>query len=154
MFWTAVLKKSLESSLDCKEIKPANPKGNQSWIFIGGTDAELKLQYLGHLMHRANSLEKILLLGKTEGRRRRGWQRTRWLGIITNISLSNLRGMVRDRDAWCAVVHGAAKSWTQPSDWATATMLWISKTCFSFSFRTLSTIATFYSLLVGAPERV
>ena len=66
-----VLEKTLESPLDCKEIQPVNPKGNQSWIFIGRTDAEVKLQYFGHLMQRTDSLEKILMLGKIEGRRRR-----------------------------------------------------------------------------------
>ena len=67
-----VLEKTLESPLDCKEIQPVNPKGNQSWIFIGRTDAEVKLQYFGHLMQRTDSLEKILMLGKIEGRSRRG----------------------------------------------------------------------------------
>ena len=82
-FWTVVLEKTLESPLDCKEIQPVQPKGNQSWIFIGRTDAKLKLQYFGHLMRRAHSLEKTLMLGRIEGRRKRGWQRTRWLdGII------------------------------------------------------------------------
>ena len=83
-FWIVVLKKTLESSLDCKEFKPVTPKGNQSWIFIGRTDTELKLQYFGPLMHRANSLEQTLLLGKIEGRGRTGWQRMRWLGAITD----------------------------------------------------------------------
>ena len=73
---------SFESPLDCKEIKPVSPKGNQSWIFIGRTDTEV--EYFGHLMQRANSLEKTLMLGKVEGGRRRGWQRMRWLDVITN----------------------------------------------------------------------
>ena len=82
-FWTVVLEKTLESPLDCKEIQPVQPKGNQSWIFIGRTDAKLKLQYFGHLMRRAHLLERTLVLGRIEGRRKRGWQRTRWLdGII------------------------------------------------------------------------
>ena len=88
-----MLEKTLESPLDCKEIKPANPKGNQLRIFIGRTDGKLKLQHFGHLMRRADSLEKALILGKTEGRRRRGQQRVRWLdGIInsTDMSLSKL----------------------------------------------------------------
>ena len=76
-FWTVVLEKTLESPMDCKEIKPVNPKGNQSWIFIGRMILKLKLQYFGHLIWRTNSFEKILMLGKTEGRRRRGWQRMR-----------------------------------------------------------------------------
>ena len=77
-FWTVVLEKTFESPLDCRAIQPVHPKGNQSWIFTGRT--LLKFQYFGHLMLRADSLEKILMLGKTEDRRRRGWQRTRWLG--------------------------------------------------------------------------
>ena len=87
-FWTVVLEKSLESPLDCKEIQPVHPKGNQSWIFIGRTDAEAELQYFGHLMWRTDSLEMTLMLGKTEGRRRRGQQRMRLLdGIIDLVFL-------------------------------------------------------------------
>ena len=78
-FWTVVLQKTLESPLACKEIQPVHPKGDQSWVFIGGLILKLKLQYFGHLMCRADSLEKILMLGKTEGRRWRGRQRMRWL---------------------------------------------------------------------------
>ena len=73
-FWTVVLEKILESPLDSKEIQSVNPKGNQSWIFTGGLMLKLKLQYFGHLMWRAKSLENTLMLGKVEGRRRRGWQ--------------------------------------------------------------------------------
>ena len=83
-FWTVVLEKTLENPLDCKEIQQVYPKGNQPWIFIGRTDVEAKHQYLGHLMQRTVSLEKTLMLGKIEGRRRRGWQRLRWLDGITN----------------------------------------------------------------------
>ena len=78
-FRTVVLEKTLESPLDCKEIKPVNPKGNQPWIFIGRTDAEAEAPIFGHLRWRADSLEKTPVLGKTEGRRRRGRQRMRWL---------------------------------------------------------------------------
>ena len=82
-FWTVVLEKTLESPLDCKDIKPVNPKGNQSWIFIGRTDAEAEAPILWHLMWRANSLEKTLMLGKIEGGRRRGPRKMRWLDGIT-----------------------------------------------------------------------
>ena len=83
-FWAVVLEKTLESPLDCKEFKPLNPKGNQSWIFIGRTVLKLKLQYFGHLMQRTDSLEKTLMLGKIEDERRRGRQRMRWLDGLTN----------------------------------------------------------------------
>ena len=88
-----VLEKTLESPLDCKEIKPANPKGNSPEYSLEGLMLKLKLQYFGHLMQRANSLEKTLMLGKIEGKRRRGWQRMRWLAGITdsmNMNMSKL----------------------------------------------------------------
>ena len=122
-FWILVLEKTLESALDCKEIKPVNPKGNQPWIFIWRTDAEAESPYFGHLMQRANSLEKTLMLGKVEGRSRREPQRMRWLDSVTDsmdMNLSELWEIVEDRGAWHAAVHGVSKSRTRLNDWTIA----------------------------------
>ena len=114
-FWIVVLEKTLESTLDYKEIQPVHPKGNQSWIFIGRTDAEAEAPILWPPDVKADSLEKILMLGKIEGRERRGQQSRRCLDGISNsidMSLSMLQEMVKDREAWHAAVHGVTKSQT------------------------------------------
>ena len=119
-FWTVVLEKTRESPLDCKNIKPVNPKGNQFWIFTGRTDAEVKAPILWSPEGRTDPLEKTLMLGKIQGGRRRERQRMRWLNGSTDtmdMSLSQLQELVLDREVWHTVVLGVAKNWTLLSNW-------------------------------------
>ena len=119
-FRIVVLEKTLESPLDCKEIKPVNPKGNQPWIFIGRTIAEAEAPILWPPDAKSQCIGKDADAGKDWRQRRRGQQRMRWLDSITNsmdMNLNRLQEMVKDRAAWHAAIHGVTRSWTQLSNW-------------------------------------
>ena len=129
---TVVLEKTLESSLDCKEIQPVHSEGDQPWNFFGRNDAKAETPVLWPPHVKSWLIGKTLMLKGIGGRRRRGWQRMRWLDGTTDsmdVNLSELRELVMNREAWCAVIHGITKSRTRLSDWTELNCLWSQSNC-------------------------
>ena len=120
-FWTVVLEKTLQSPLDCKEIKPVKPKGDQPWLFIGRTDAEIPILWPPNV--KSQLIGKDLMLEKFQSKRRKGWQRMRELTDSMDMSLSKFWEIVKDGEAWGAAVHGVARNLKPLSNWTTMNCL-------------------------------